>query len=436
MSEKQKVAVIGGGVAGLVAAWRLSRTYDVAIFEAGSYLGGHTNTVIIPDGVDAGVPIDTGFIVLNDKTYPHFTKFLLELDVAIRYSDMSFSVYCPSSDLQYCSRDINVLFAQRTNFFNRRFLGMLLDIKRFWSVASLALKSRDLGNKTLQEFLDQNGFGKALREDFLYPLAAAVWSSSDKQLDNFPAETFLTFFRNHGWLSYLDQPKWQTVVAGSQQYVRRFKQLFTGRIHLDSAVLNIKYLNTARSNTYQAQEVLLKDGRREVFDHVVIATHADQVLELIDSPSQDELRVFGSWRYSNNRTLLHKDNAYMPPLKRAWGAWNYRKEFEQDGVEPVSVTYYMNLLQGLESEQDYFVTLNPRFEPKQGSIIAEFNYTHPIFTPESVNSQKDLQTWNGRANRWFCGSYCGYGFHEDAVKSAELVASNIIEVICGTDFGS
>ena len=200
MSLKKKIAVIGGGVAGIVSAMRLSKRHEVTIFEAGSYLGGHTNTVIIPKGEDAGLPIDTGFIVLNDKTYPLFTSFLNELGVSIRYADMSFSVYCPSTNLQYCSRDLNVLFAQRFNLLNPRFLHMLWDIQRFWKVASEELNSKKLGNQTLLEFLERNRFSNALREDFLYPLAAAVWSSSDKQLDNFPAETFLTFFRNHGWL--------------------------------------------------------------------------------------------------------------------------------------------------------------------------------------------------------------------------------------------
>jgi predicted NAD/FAD-binding protein len=421
MSDKQKVAVIGGGVAGVVSAWRLSKRYEVTIFEAGSYLGGHTNTVIIPEGVDEGTPVDTGFIVLNDKTYPLFTKFLAELDIATRYADMSFSVYCPSSNLQYCSRDINVLFAQRSNFFNRRFLGMLLDIKRFWSIASLALKDNSLANKTLLEFLEQHRFGVALREDFLYPLAAAVWSSSDKQLDNFPAETFLTFFRNHGWLSYLDQPRWQTVVAGSRQYLKSFQTLFNGNIYLDSAVLQIK--NFTYGN---GQEVLLRDGRSQVFDKVVIATHADQVLPLLGDASEDEMRVFSSWAYSNNITLLHNDQSFMPPLKRAWGAWNYRKEPSNKGIEPVSVTYHMNNLQGLNCSNDYFVTLNPRVEPKNGSILKQFNYTHPIFTSNSVKSQLDLQSWNGQNGRWYCGSYCGYGFHEDAVRSAELIANKIL----------
>ena len=421
MPEKKKVAVIGGGVAGIVAAWRLSDRCNVSIFEAGDYLGGHTNTFIAPDGNDKGTPIDTGFIVLNNKTYPQFTRFLTELDVGIRFADMSFSVYSTKDNLQYCSRDVNVLFAQRSNFFNRRFLGMLLDIQRFWHVASNALSSNNLGNQSLLEFLDRNKFGAALREDFLYPLAAAVWSSSDQQLDNFPALTFLTFFRNHGWLSYLDQPRWQTVLGGSYQYVRKFEIAFNGEINLNSPVLNVK-----QSSSNKGQELLFKDGRREIFDFVIIATHADQVLPILQDASEDEFRVFGSWSYSKNYTVLHRDSSFMPPLKRAWGAWNYRKEPSHEASQPVSVTYYMNLLQGLNCNEDYFVTLNPIKAPKEGSVIKDYNYMHPVFTPKSVESQSDLKNWNGKNGRWYCGSYCGYGFHEDAVKSAEFVASKIL----------
>lgn len=420
-SEKQRVAVIGGGIAGIVAAWRLSKRFDVSIFEAGSYLGGHTNTVIIPDGPDIGTPIDTGFIVLNNKTYPQFTNFLNELNVDIRDTDMSFSVYCSGSDLQYCSRDANVLFAQRRNVFNPRFLRMLLDIRRFWNVASAALKSGTLGSQSLAEFLRNNNFGKALKEDFLYPLAAAVWSSSDQNLDNFPAQTFLTFFKNHGWLSYVNQPRWQTVLGGSFQYIRRFQTLFNGTINLDSAVLQIR-----QNMQHGGQEILLKNGRRDIFDLVVIATHADQVLPLLKDASQEEIRVFASWSYSKNYTVLHSDASFMPPLRRAWGAWNYRKEPQSTGSQSVSVTYYMNQLQGLTSAKNYFVTLNPRIEPHRDTVIKEVNYTHPIFSSDSVKSQSDLQIWNGSNGRWYCGSYCGYGFHEDAVRAAEQIVNKIL----------
>lgn len=421
MSTRKRVAVVGGGVAGIVAAWRLSKKFEVTIFESGSYLGGHTNTVIVPSGPDAGIPVDTGFIVLNDKTYPLFTKFLNELDVGIRYADMSFSVNCPQKNLQYCSRDINVLFAQRFNIFNPGFLKMLVDIKRFWKVASDALEDDKLGSQSLLEFLAKNNFSAGLREDFLYPLAAAVWSSSDKQLDAFPAVTFLTFFRNHGWLSYLNQPRWQTVKGGSYQYVRNFEAAFEGKIELNAAVLEISSLPSS-----QGHEILIEDGRRELFDLVVVAAHADRVLPLLKDAGEEEQRVFSSWKYSDNYTVLHTDPCFMPPLKRAWGAWNYRKEASADRDRPVSVTYYMNLLQGLRSEHNYFVTLNPPFAPARSAIIKEFNYTHPIFTPTSVNSQNDLLSWNGKDGRWYCGSYCGYGFHEDAVRSAELIAEKIL----------
>lgn len=416
---RKKVAVIGAGVAGITSAWRLSSDYDVSLFEQSDYLGGHTSTVVIEKGKDEGLAVDTGFIVLNDRTYPLFTALLNELGAAIRYADMSFSVFVERSNLQYCSRDLSVLFAQRSNLGSARFLKMLWDLQRFWRVAAAELERDSLGEITLLDFLNAHSFSAALREDFLYPLAGAVWSSSDKQLEKFPAQTFLTFFRNHGWLGYHDQPRWQTVRGGSFQYVKRFHSKFSGHIYLNANVVGVRRVSTLH-------EVELGNGRRELFDLVIIATHADSVLKILRDSTENEQRVFSSWRYSTNRTLLHTDSGCMPPLRRAWGSWNYRKELGEEGDEPVSVNYHMNRLQDLASDIQYFVTLNPRTDPRADSVIREFSYTHPIYTPSSVAAQTDLRHWNGEQGRWYCGSYCGYGFHEDAVRSAEEISRKIL----------
>jgi predicted NAD/FAD-binding protein len=425
LNRKIKVAVIGGGVAGIVSAYRLQQHCDVSIFEAASYLGGHTSTIEIEEGEDKGLCIDTGFIVLNDRTYPLFTRFLSEIDVAIRYSDMSFSVYCPEKNLQYCSRTLGSLFAQKRNIFRLEYLKMLFEISRFWKVASADLSSALVNNESLKSFLDRNNFSQVFRNDFLYPLAAAVWSSSDKLLESFPALTFLTFFRNHGWLSYADQPRWQTVVGGSFSYVKKFKTLFNGVIRLNSKVTSV---SRNKNNSFS---VITEDGRKEEFDQIVCALHADQVPVVFRNLNSEEKELFLSWKYSKNLTILHTDQSFMPPLKAAWGSWNYRKELAENSSEPVSVTYDMNNLQGLTASKNYFVTLNPRKKPQVGSLIKSFMYTHPIYNADSVAAQSKLKLLNGVNGVWYCGSYFGFGFHEDSVKSAEEAAKGLLKTTLG-----
>lgn len=417
--QKRQLAIIGGGVAGVYAAYHLQHKFDVNIYEASDYLGGHTNTFTVPNGQDEGLPVDTGFIVLNDRTYPLLTEFFSELGVRTRFADMSFSVHCVESNLQYCSRNLDVLFAQRSNLFSLRFLGMLKEIFRFWRLASKDLEDDVLGDQSLRDFLDRHQFSRAIREDFLYPLAAAVWSSGVKSLKDFPAKAFLTFFRNHGWLGYNNQPNWQTVVGGSFTYMKKFQASFNGQIFLNSPVLQVLSLGEGKG-----QEILTHDGKRRKFDVVVFATHADQVLKLLANPSVDEIQVFEPWNYSNNQTYLHRDSSLMPPMRAVWGSWNYSKSARSS--DSVMVTYFMNHLQGLQSVQDYFVSLNPFILPRDELVLAEYQYTHPIFDHNSTRRQQHLRDINGSGQRWYCGSYCGYGFHEDAVKSAALVVEGVL----------
>ena len=415
-SKRLRVAVVGAGVAGIVASYYLDRQHDVTIFERNSYLGGHTDTHVVAAGPDAGTAIDTGFIVLNDRTYPLFTQFLKELAVGVRYADMSFSVYCERSGLQYASRGMSSLFAQRRNFLRPSFLVMLLEMPRFWRIARRELDDPRVARESLASFFSRHRFSRRFVEDFVLPLGAAIWSSPAKGIDEFPASTFLRFFDNHGWLSYYNQPRWQTVVGGSHEYIKAFRSRFAGKVCTEARIAAVRRIPSGGIELQHAS------GSIEQFDSVVLAAHADQSLALLADPSQDERDLLGAWAYSRNHTVLHTDESFLPPLKRAWASWNYRRELGEEGTEPVSVTYDMNALQGFRSAKRYLVTLNPRRKISPAAVVKEIEYTHPVYSSRSVASQPLLQKLNGARDTWFCGSYFGYGFHEDAVRSAVHVA--------------
>ena len=413
-----KIAVIGGGVAGIVAAHLLQRQHSVTLYEANDYLGGHTNTVTVPTGPDAGVGIDTGFIVLNDWTYPNFHRFLAELGVGWRYSDMCFSFHCRESGLQYGSSNFDSIFAQRRNLLNLPFLKMLRDVQRFWRVALTDLESNAVQYETLREFLTRHRLTGRVMHDYIVPISAAIWSSSNQEILDFPARTFLHFYRNHGLLAYLKQPRWQTVVGGSSAYVAAFRAQFSGQIRLATPVQSLRRDDLG-------VDVIDNRGECERFDRVVIAAHADQALTMLEAPSPLERELLGCWRYNLNRTVLHTDPAFLPPTRRAWASWNYSREPGEHGSGPVSVTYHMNRLQGLRCAREYCVTLNPRREIEAERIVKAIDYTHPVFTVAALRSQERLCELNGQQNTWFCGSYFCFGFHEDAVRSGLAVANSI-----------
>ncbi len=404
------VAVVGAGVAGLTAAYLLARRHRVTIFEKNAYLGGHTNTVVLDSGPDAGTPVDTGFIVMNNRNYPLFTKLLERLGAATRDSDMSFGYYCEDSGLQYAGTDLNAMFAQRSNLFRPRFWKMIRDIMRFYDEARRDLASGGLGDMSLGHYLRRGGYGDAFVQDHLVPMGSAIWSTSKQRMLDFPAAAFVRFFENHGLLSVNDRPQWKTVVGGSQAYVKKMMEGFPGTVRLSSPVAAIE--RTA-------------DGVRvvgEPFDAVVIGAHADEAFRMLSDPSPDEKRLLGAWTYEHNATVLHSDLSVMPPCRRAWASWNYTVESAQGERAPASVTYHMNRLQGLRTANPYFVTLNRRKAPAREKVIREFDYTHPTYTAESMGTQRDLPSLNGARNTFFCGSYFGYGFHEDAVRSGVEVA--------------
>jgi predicted NAD/FAD-binding protein len=415
MPQKLRIAVIGGGVAGITAAYLLQQRHQVTLFEKNAYIGGHTHTILIPEGPDAGTPVDTGFIVLNDRTYPCFNRLLERLNVPVQPSDMSFSYFSEDTGFQYASRDINSLFAKRRNAFDLGFLRLLLDIVRFNRIARRELLQERLDQLTLGAFLDRFRFSPRFRDQYILPMAAAIWSSPDEDVADFPMATFARFFHNHGLLTVRDQPQWYVVKGGSHAYVKAFRAQFAGHVETDCPVDRIQ-------RSAEAVGVRLADGRQSAHDHVVIATHADEAYRLLDDPSGDERRLLGPWRYSTNRVVLHSDRRFMPSNKRAWASWNYTREAGAPPRAPVTLTYHMNRLQGLRTRNDYFVTLNPGREIDERHVIERLVYTHPMFTFESLATQSRLPRLVNRNRTSYCGSYFGYGFHEDAVHAATQVA--------------
>jgi len=409
-ANRKHTAVIGGGVAGIVAAHLLQKTRRVSLFEQGDYLGGHTHTIPIPDGPDAGTPVDTGFIVFNEATYPHFIRFLAELEVPSRLSQMSFGFHCRKTGFAYAGNDLNGLFAQRSNLFSPRFYRFLLEIARF-SRQGLADLQREEQLGSLREYVSRHQYMPFMVDNYLKPMAAAIWSAPTGRVMDFPARSFLLFFRNHGLLSLLNRPSWRTVAGGSSSYVKAFTSRFTGTIHLRSPIRRI-------TRTLDGVRLEFADRSIEHFDEVVIAVHADQAFSLLGDPTPDEKRLLAPWRYEENSTVLHTDISMLPPMRRAWACWNFKRDGNAGPEQPAYVTYSMNLLQGLTTQRHYLVTLNRPSAYDERQVIARMIYHHPVYTERSMATQAALPSLNGVNNTCFCGSYFGYGFHEDAVRSS------------------
>jgi predicted NAD/FAD-binding protein len=414
-SEPKRIAVIGAGVAGLTAAWLLQRKHHVTVFEKNRYAGGHTNTVVLEEGPDAGTPVDTGFIVLNNKTYPLFNQLLARLRCPTRTSDMSFAFYDEASGLQYAGTGLNGLFAQRRNLVSLSYLGMLREMGRFCARSRRDLHAGALSGRTVGEYLSACRYSPMLRNCYILPMAGAIWSAAYRDLDEFPAEMLMRFWENHGLLSLRDRPTWMTVEGGSQRYVRAILADFRGRVELGASVAHVRR---------EADAVVVHDTERGDlrFDYAVLGAHADESLRLLADPSDAERALLGAWRYQENRTVLHTDPSVMPPNRRAWASWNYVHGRDATADQPVSVTYHMNRLQGLRTTQPYFVTLNNGHRVRREKIVREILYTHPLFDFGAMASQASLPDLNGVRRTYYCGSYFGYGFHEDAVRSAVHVA--------------
>lgn len=409
-NESLNIAVVGSGVAGLTTTHILQRKHRVTLFEKNSRLGGHTNTIRIPTGPDEGTPIDTGFIVMNHRNYPLFTRLLEQLNVELRDSNMSFGYHDVPSGLQYCGHGLGGLFAQRKNLFNPAFHRMVKDTLRFFKTAQRDLAAEGALDGSLGDYLQRNHFGSEFIDHHLVPMGSAIWSTPCEKIMDFPAQSFLQFFQNHGLLSTKDRPQWRTVVGGSCTYIEQMKANWTN-VDIE---LNARISSIGRNEN--SAEIQFSNGSPATFDHVVIATHADQALKLLNDPTEEEIKLLGGWQYTHSRTLLHTDESVMPPLNKVWSSWNFKR---MEGAK-TCLTYHMNRLQGLETKTQYFVSLNLPTEPQ--GMIKEIDYTHPMFTQNVLALRPQLKELNGKKNTWFAGSYFGNGFHEDAVRSGVEVA--------------
>jgi predicted NAD/FAD-binding protein len=407
LNRPLRIAVVGSGISGLSAAWLLSTRHDVSLFEVNDRLGGHSNT-----RQAHGVPVDTGFIVYNEVTYPNLTALFRHIGVPTKPSEMSFAVSLDGGRLEYSGTGLGGLLAQPANMARPRFWRMLGELLRFYREAPYDVSR--VGEASLAEYLDAKGYGNAFRDDHLYPMAAAIWSTPAAEVGNYPAAAFIRFCENHGLLKLAGRPAWRTVHGGSREYVRRLIGRFSGQTFLGQGI---------RSIARDAEGVRLTDaeGVARRFDHIVIATHADQALRLLADAGEDERRVLGSFGYSRNEAVLHSDASLMPRRRRAWSSWNYLADTRGE-TRRLSVTYWMNRLQSLPGDLPLFVTLNPAAEPETGKVLHREIYEHPVFDGAAMRAQRQIWSLQGVHNTWFCGAYFGAGFHEDGLQAGLAVA--------------
>lgn len=422
--NKRSVAVVGSGISGLSAAWHLSESgYEVTLFEADNRLGGHTNTVNILDpSHQTPQSIDTGFIVFNERTYPNLTALFAHLDVAVEDSDMSFAVSARGGDFEYSGTGLSGLFAQRRNIVRPRFWLMLRDLIRFYKRAPQAMARAEAKRESfsLGSYLHDHVYSKAFIEDHLLPMAAAIWSSPEASVDAFPFNAFVRFNENHGLLSLNNRPQWRTVSGGAKNYIAA----------LTKPVAHIVYNCPIASVRSDGGGVHLKThtGDTHSFKHVVLAVHANQALRMLEAPTALERSLLGSFSYTKNRAVLHTDPSFMPKRKAAWASWNVQTTNQHPYAQtkqPPTVTYWMNKLQNIESDTNFFVTLNPQTPVQPDSILYQTEYEHPFFDRTSMAAQTRLWELQGINNIWYAGAHFGYGFHEDGLQAGLRVAEEI-----------
>jgi len=401
-----KVAVIGSGIAGNVAAYKLRKEHDITVFESGSYVGGHTNTMDVYED-DRALAVDTGFIVFNDRTYPNFIRLLEEIGQESQPSEMSFSVQADDGRVEYSGSSLNGLFAQRKNLLRPSFYRMIRDILRF-NRTTLPNVDRLDGAETLRNYLLENGYSKEFIDHYLIPMAAAIWSAEPGSVLEMPVKFLVRFFANHGLLQISDRPVWHVIKGGSREYVNKLVAGHQDRIRLNSPVQSIR-----RTDDYV--EVHSATGGSERFDYVFVACHSDQALSLLQDASPMEREVLGAIHYQSNEAILHTDASLMPRKRCAWSAWNYH--IPRDSARHVAVTYNMNILQGLKANKQYLVTLNNDRHIDPGKVIRTVQYEHPVYSRESVAAQRRQSEIN-EDRTFFCGAYWRNGFHEDGVVSA------------------
>ncbi len=416
-----EIAVIGSGIAGLGAAWLLGERHHVTLFEKNDYLGGHTHTHHVDDGWGGEIPVDSGFIVCNRPNYPHLFGLFETLGVETQTTEMSFGMSMDNGAIEYSGDNLDTLFAQRRNLMRPAFLRMVSEILRFNRLGKAALAERAgmagtaLDGLTLGDFLAEHRLSARLADDYLLPMAAAIWSCPTRQMRDFPARSFLQFFDNHGLMNVQDRPQWETVAGGSRQYIDRM--LETARFG------GLTRHPVSRIERHADGVYLPEYGRR--FDAVVLGAHADESLAMLDAPDLREQQVLGAFRFQENHAFLHRDIRLMPKRRKVWSSWNYLGQRDADGDRAVAVTYWMNHLQRLRSRHDWLVTLNPFEVPRDEWVEREITYHHPVFDARAVAAQKDIPVLQGHRRVFYAGAWTGYGFHEDGLASAVDVARRL-----------
>ena len=411
-----KIAIIGSGISGLTSAYLLNRSHEITLFEASDWIGGHTHTVQVTVNGQRHA-VDTGFIVFNDWTYPHFVRLLGELGVRFKPTEMSFSVRDPDSGLEYNGNTLNSLFSQRSNLLSPGFWGMLRDILRFNREAQRDLAEQRIAeHTTLGDYLRSNGYGKRFTEHYIVPMGAAIWSMSLDDMLNFPLQLFVRFFKNHGLLSVSNRPQWQVIEGGSSAYIAPLTASFSERIRLNCPVHRVE-------RDEHGVTVHSKAGI-ERYDKVIFACHSDQALQLLAKPSSAEQSILGALPYAENDVVLHTDTRLLPDRKLTWASWNFRLGARG---QQAAVTYNMNILQGLQSDATLCVSLNQRAQIDPLKVLAQYTYAHPQYSLAAVAAQARWEELDGAQHTWYCGAYWANGFHEDGVVSALRVARSLGE---------
>jgi predicted NAD/FAD-binding protein len=413
-----KVAIVGTGISGLAAAWALDRAHDVTLFEADDRPGGHVHTHSVDDPLHGPLAVDSGFIVYNERNYPGLVELLSELGVATRPSEMTFAVSCRRCRLEFSGQGPAGLFAERRNALRPSFLRLLVDIGRFFRAGKRALADPRWQRRTIGDFLDEGSYGHGFERHFIAPMGAAIWSSSPDDMRSMPAAFFLGFFDNHGLLGLRDAPLWRTVEGGSRRYVDALLARLRGSVQLSAPVRELR-------RGLDGVELRAGDRAPERFDRVIVATHPREALSLLGDASDDEAASLGRIRYSSNDALVHTDTSLLPGKQAARAAWNVALDDCRKGVAGVSITYWMNRLQGLPGPTDYCVSLNrvDRIDPSK--VLARASYEHPIFTLDALRARDELMALDGRRGTHWAGAYLGAGFHEDGLRAGFEAAARV-----------
>jgi uncharacterized protein len=401
----RKIAIIGSGISGLVCAYLLSDKYEIHLFEANDYLGGHTRTIAYPVK-DKVLQLDTGFIVFNKRTYPNFLNIIEKEKIAIEPSEMSFSYQSDDGRFSYNGHSLASLFADRRNLYSLKFYALLADILRFNAQAKKLLKKNQLLNMSVADFLDANTYSDLFKQTYLKPITAAIWSCPANQVLDFPLHFLFGFLENHGLLDLFSRPQWYVIKGGSKTYINALIKKCKDNINLNSPIKKI-----IRN---ESGVILVTPQGNIPFDKVIIATHSDIALSILDNPSVEEKSILGSIPYNNNAITLHSDTALLPKIKGNWASWNFR----ENANAQCCLTYYLNRLQNLDLKQSYLVSVNQADNIDKTKIIKQFNFSHPVFSQQSISAQKRHHEINNKNHTFYCGAYWGYGFHEDGVNSA------------------